>query len=155
MSSRLHASLDLARPLYGRVAVRDWRSHHAIRMCVAQLGLAVREARRDPVAVNAACRKASIKGRRLEVRVVRLVAGRRMRSRSDQVPRWANAAAYIAHPPNGDEPPPTWRHAIRYINQRGGVRNLSNLYAASRTNSSPFRNRTDEDVAYGEGFIIG
>jgi hypothetical protein len=120
-------------------------------MCVAQLGLAVREARRDPVAVNAACRKASIKGRRLEVRVVRLVVGRRMRSRSDQVPRWANAAAYIAHPPNGDQPPPTWRQAIRYINRRGAVRNLSNLYAGSRANSSPFLNSIDEDVVYGEG----
>ena len=52
-SNPLHSSLDLARRLYGRVAMRDWRSHHAIRMCVAQLGLAVREARRDPVAVNA------------------------------------------------------------------------------------------------------
>jgi hypothetical protein len=120
-------------------------------MCVAQLGLAVREARRDPVAVNAACRTAGIKGRRLEVRVVRLVAGRRIRSRSDQVPRWANAAAYIAQPPNGDDPPPTWRQAIRYINRRGGVRNLSNLYAGSRANTSPFRNRIDEDVVYGEG----
>jgi DNA N-6-adenine-methyltransferase Dam len=153
MSSQLHASLDFARRLFGRVALRDWRSHHAIRMCVAQLGLAVREARRDPVGVNAACRKAGIKGRRLEVRVVRLVAGRRIHSRSDQVARWANAAAYIAHPPNGDEPPPTWRHATRYVNQRGGVRNLSNLYAGSRSNNSPFRGRIDEDAVYGEGLF--
>jgi hypothetical protein len=59
--------------------------------------------------------------------------------------------AYIAHPPNGDDPPPTWRQAIRYINRRGGVRNLSNLYAGSRANTSPFRNRIDEDVVYSEG----
>src|SRR5229473_1279320 len=116
MSSQLHASLDFARRLFGRVAVRDWRSHHSIRMCVAQLGIAVREARRDPMAVNAACRKAGIKGRRLEVRVVRLVAGRRNSHQQDQIARWANAAAYIAHPPNGDEPPLTWRQAIRYVN---------------------------------------
>jgi hypothetical protein len=102
-------------------------------MCVAQLGLAVREARRDPVAANEACRKARISARRLEVRVVRLVAGRRIGNRSDQIHRWANAAAYIAHPPNGDEPPPTWRHLIRYINRRGGVRKLSNLYASRAT----------------------
>ena len=151
MNDQLLGTLEFARRLFGRVAARDWRSHHAIRMYVAQLGLAVREARRDPVTVNAACRKAFIKGKRLEVRVVRLVAGRRIPSRSDQVPRWANAAAYIAHPPNGDEPPPTWRHAIRYINRRGGVRNLSNLYAASRAKSSEFRNCIDEDAAYGAG----
>jgi hypothetical protein len=133
MNSQLHDTLEFARRLFGRVAARDWWSHHAIRMYVAQLGLAVREARRDPAAANEACRKARIKGRRLEVRIVRLVAGRRVRSRSDQVPR-ANAAAYIAHSPNGDEPPPTWRHAIRYINRRGGVRNLSDLYAGSQAN---------------------
>jgi hypothetical protein len=133
---------------------RDWRSYHAIRMYVAQLGLAVREARRDPVAVNAACQKAGIKGRRFEVRVVRLVAGRRIRSRSDQVPRWANAAAYIAHLPNGDEPPPTWRQAIRYINRRSGVRRLSNLYAGSRTKSSVFLSQINEDVIYCEGLFF-
>jgi hypothetical protein len=133
LNSQLHETLELARRLFGRVAARDWRSHHAIRMCVAQLGLAVREARRDPVAANEACRKARIRARRLEVRVVRLVAGRRIGNRSDQIHRWANAAAYIAHPPNGDEPPPTWRHLIRYINRRGGVRKLSNLYASRAT----------------------
>jgi hypothetical protein len=120
-------------------------------MCVAQLGLAVREARRDPEAANAACRKAGIKGKRLEVRVVRLVAGRRIRARSDQVPRWANAAAYIAHPPNGDEPPATWRDAIRYINRRGGVRNLSDLYAGSRSNLSTLLRAPPDDPVYRDG----
>jgi hypothetical protein len=83
------------------------------------------------------------------------VAGRRSHSRSDQVPRWANAAAYLAHPPNGDEPPPTWRQAIRYINQRGGIRNLSNLYAGSRANSSPFRIPIDDHPIYGGGLFYG
>src|SRR5437868_11684600 len=101
--SELQDALDLARRLFGRVAVRDWRSHDAIRTYVAQLGLVVRAARRDPILANEACRKACIKGRRIEVRMVRLVAGGRIRSRIDQVPRWANAAAYIAHPPNGDQ----------------------------------------------------
>ena len=146
--SQLHDALELARRLFGRVAARDWRSHDAIRMYVAQLGLVVREARRNPVAANEACRKVGIKGRRLEVRMVRLVAGKRVRSRADQVPRWANAAAYIAHPPNGDGPPSTLREAIRYINRRGGVRNLSDLYAGSRKNPA-FTNRFDENAGYG------
>jgi hypothetical protein len=46
-----------------------------------------------------------------------------------KVARWANCAAYVAHPPNGDPPPATWREAVRYINRRGGVRRLSDLYA--------------------------
>ena len=78
--TELHDALELARRLFGRVAARDWRSHDAIRMYVAQLGLVVREARRNPVAANEACRKVGIKGRRLEVRMVRLVAGKRVRS---------------------------------------------------------------------------
>src|SRR3954452_12543263 len=113
--TELDSAMALARRLYGRVAARDMRSHRAIRMLVAQLGIAVREARRDPEAANEICRKARIKGRRLEVRGVRLVAGVRLVPGRDQVPRWANAAAYIAHPLNGDPPPPTWRDAIRYI----------------------------------------
>jgi hypothetical protein len=149
MNGQLEHTIDFARRLFGRVAARDWRSHHAIRMYVAQLGLVVREARRDPAAANEICRKAGIKAKRLEVRVVRLVAGRRNSGRSDQVHRWANAAAYIAHPPNGDEPPATWRDAIRYINRRGGrrgVRNLSDLYA-SRANSA-ISNRIDDSAGF-------
>jgi len=60
MSNQLFASLEFALGPYGRVAMRAWRSHHAIRMYVAQHDLAVREARRDPVAVNAPCRRAGI-----------------------------------------------------------------------------------------------
>jgi hypothetical protein len=105
------------------------RSHTAIRMFIGALGLAVREARRDPETANAACRKAGVKAKRLETRVTRLIAGRRNRERQDQIARWANAAAYIAHPPNGDVPPSDWREAARYVSRRGGVRRLSNLYA--------------------------
>jgi hypothetical protein len=159
MNSQLHEALEFARRLFGRAEARDWRSHHAIRMYVAQLGLVVREARRDPVAANEACRKAGIRARRLEVRAVRLVAGRRIHNRSDQTPRWANAAAYIAHPPNGDEPPPTWRHAIRYINRRGGVRKLSNLYASRATpafciddNAGLYYHKADEQSTTSEWY---
>ena len=123
-------ALELAQRLFSRVAARDWRSHRAIRMMIAALGIAVRHARYDPDITNSLCRKRGIKGKRLEVRVVRLVAGTRVGNRSDQVARWANAAAYVACPPNGDEPPPTWRDAIRYINRRGGMRNLSDLYGS-------------------------
>jgi hypothetical protein len=90
-------------------------------MFVGGLGLAVREARRDPEMANDICRKAGIKARRREVRVTRLIAGSRNPRRQDQIPRWANCAAYIAHPPNGDVPPADWR--------RGGLRRLSDLYA--------------------------
>jgi len=114
--------------LYGRLALRHVRTHHAIRMFVAGLGLTVRAARHDPQTVNERCRKLGIKGKRLEVRTTRLVIGRRSVVTQDQTHRWANAAAYIAHPPNRDVPPPNWREALRYINRRG-VRGLSNLYA--------------------------
>lgn len=128
--SDLLQALELAERLFSRVAARDWRSHRAIRMMVAALGIAIRHARRDPEVTTNLCRKRGIKGKRLEVRVVRLVAGKRVRNRSDQVARWANAAAYVACPPNGDEAPQTWRDAIRYINRRGGMRNLSDLYGS-------------------------
>jgi hypothetical protein len=131
----LGEAIAFARRVYGRVGVREQRSHHAIRMFVASLALAVREARRDPESANAACKKAGIKGKRIEVRVARLVAGRRIPGRPDQTARWANCAAYLAHPPNGDEPPGSWREALRYVVRRGGVRCLSDLYAGSRPES--------------------
>jgi hypothetical protein len=130
-------ALATARKIYGRVAIRDSRTHAAVRMLVAALGLAVREARHNPEAVNAECLKQGIRATRLEVRVTRLAVGRaRLRPGDsagygvqDQTPRWASAAAYVAEPPNGDPAPQTLREAIRYVDRRGGVRRLSNLYA--------------------------
>lgn len=122
-------ALGFAAKLYGRVLLRDMRSHASLRMFVSALAMAVREARRDPEIANAACRKVRIKAKRIEVRVTRLAAGRRNSTRQDQTARWANAAAYVAHPPNGDEPPLDWRAAARYIAKRGGIRRISNLYA--------------------------
>jgi len=90
--------------MYEVAALRDTRSHKAIRAFVAALALAVREARRDPAPVNASCKKLRISGRRLEVRVTRLVVGKRNPKRQDQVARWASAAAYVAHPLCGDAP---------------------------------------------------
>ncbi len=45
-------------------------------------------------------------------------------------PKWANAAAYVAQPPNGDGAPTTLREAARYMRERGGMRELSNLWTA-------------------------
>lgn len=151
-SSPLERALDFTSRLYARVALREMRSHTAIRMFVGGLGLAVREARRDPEMANDICRKAGIKARRLEVRVTRLIAGRRSPRRQDQIPRWANCAAYIAHPPNGDLPPADWRQAARYISRRGGLRRLSDLYAcrvAERedTHGIYFRSDTETPTA--------
>jgi hypothetical protein len=122
-------ALDFATRLYGRVVLRDLRSHAAIGMFCGALAVVVREARRDPETANAMCRSFGIKGRRLEVRVLRLIAGRGNRQRQDQIYRWANAAAYVALPLNGDDAPGDWREAARYIRRRGGIRRLSNLYA--------------------------
>jgi hypothetical protein len=122
-------ALEFATRLYGRVALGDLRSHHRLRTFIAGLGLAIREGRRDPERVNAACRKARIKGVRLEVRVARLVVGRSNPRKSNQIARWANAAAYVAHPPNGDVPPQMLRDALRYVVRRGGMRILSDLYS--------------------------
>jgi hypothetical protein len=80
--------------------------------------------------------------------VIRLAAGRRNRNRSDQIHRWANCAAYLAHPPNGDPPPATWRDAIRYVTRRG-LRNLSDLYAGFRTNPAF---REPDEVATGKPY---
>jgi hypothetical protein len=121
--------LAFAVRLYGRINLRDVRSHRAVRTLIAQLGLVVRQARRDPETANAACRKAKIVGKRLEVRVTHLITGRRNGKPSTVIHRWANAACYIAEPLNGDEPPATWKAALRYINRRGGYRNLADLYA--------------------------
>lgn len=125
----LSVILDFASRLYGRVALREMRTHTAVRMFVAGLGLAVRAARQQPDVAKDICRKAGIKANRLEVRITRLIVGRRDPRHQDQVHRWANAAAYIAHPPNGDAPPSTWRDAYRYIGHRNGYRKLSDLYA--------------------------
>jgi len=129
--SKTHFSeaLSFAARLYGRVLLRDLRSHTTIRMFCGALAMALREARRDPESANAMCRNLGIKGKRLEVRVTRLIAGRRNRQRQDQIARWANAAAYVADPPNGDAAPDDWREATRYITRRGGIRRLSNLYS--------------------------
>jgi hypothetical protein len=129
--SKTHAldeAVVFAGKLHARFALHKGRSHHALRSFIAGLGLAVREARRDPQTVNIRCRKAGIKGQRLEVRLTRLIAGRRT-SKQDQTHRWANAACYVARPCNGDVPPPNWREALRYVYRRGGERKLSDLYA--------------------------
>ena len=119
--------LDFAARLHQRYRLKDTRSHRTLAMLIGALGLAVRAARRDPESVNARCRKAGIKAVRLEVRVTRLIVGGRTAGQ-DQSARWANAAAYVAHPPNGNVPPPDWRAAVRYVERRG-YRRLANLYA--------------------------
>src|SRR5437764_15199155 len=75
--TQFDAASAFASRLYGRVSLRQMRSHMAIRMFCAGLALAVREARRDPQTANAVCRRARVKGKRLEVRVTRLIVGRR------------------------------------------------------------------------------
>jgi hypothetical protein len=121
-------SIAFARRLHGRLQLRNLRSYQAVRMYVAALGLVVREARRNREAAEAALKAARVRGRRFEVRVCRLVAGKWNTGGFDAV--WANAAGYIAHPCNGDPPPETWRDAIRYMDRRGGMRRLANLYAS-------------------------
>jgi hypothetical protein len=94
-------ALEIARKIHGRIAIREHRSHAAVRVLVAALGLVLREAWRNPQAVNAECMKQGIRATRLEVRVARLAVGRR-RFRAgdsagyeaqDQTPRWPNPAA--------------------------------------------------------------
>src|SRR4051794_19946003 len=69
-------ALDAARKIHGRVAIREHRSHASIRTLVAALGLAVRAARNNPVAVDAECIKQGIRAVRLEVRIAGLVVGK-------------------------------------------------------------------------------
>jgi hypothetical protein len=130
-------ALALARKIHGRVAIREIRSHLTARLFVAALSIAVREARRDPEAVRLESIRSHIRAVRLEVRVTRLAVGRSPAKGQDQVARWANAAAYVAEPPNGDPPPPNWRAAVRYINRRGGMRRLSDLWSTRGTPEPP------------------
>src|SRR4051794_28164958 len=87
----LDDTLAFSGRLYERLSLRHTRSHHAIRLFIAALGLAVREARRDPQAVNERCRKAGVGGKRLETRLCRLIIGRRNPAKQDPVARWVNA----------------------------------------------------------------
>lgn len=127
-SARLSAALNLAHRLYRRVRLRDIRSDRALRLFLAGAALLIREARQHPERFDRQCAEAEIKRgkKRLEVRAIRLAAN----DPGLYAPKWANAAAYIAQPPNGDPPPPTLRAAERYLRKRGNMRTLSNLYAA-------------------------
>jgi hypothetical protein len=127
-SGRLSTALNLARRLYRRVRLRDIRSDRALRLFLAGAALLIREARQHPERFDQQCAEAGIKrGKKsLEVRAIRLAAN----DPGLHAPKWANAAAYIAMPPNGDLPPPTLRAAERYLRKRGGMRKLSNLFAA-------------------------
>jgi hypothetical protein len=129
-SGRLSTALNLARRLYRRVRLRDIRSDRALRLFLAGAALLIREARQHPERFDEECKKAGVKGgkKRSEVRAIRLAAN----DPGLHAPKWANAAAYIALPPNGDPPPPTLRAAERYLRKRGGMRKLSNLFAAHR-----------------------
>jgi hypothetical protein len=127
-SARLSAALNVARRLYRKVKLREIRSDRAVHLFVAAAGLLVREAHRHPERFDRQCAEAGIKPdkKRLEVRAVRLAA----EDPGLRAPKWANAAAYIALPPNGDPPPPTLRAAERYLRKRHGMRKVSDLYVA-------------------------
>ncbi len=129
-STDLSATLDVARRLYRKVRLREIRSDRALRLFLAGAGLLVREAHRHPRRFDEECKKARVRGgkKRPEVRAIRLAAN----DPGLHAPKWANAAAYIALPPNGDPPPPTLRAAERYLRKRGGMREISDLYAAHR-----------------------
>ncbi len=121
-------ALGLARRAFDKVKLREVRSDRAIRLFLASTALLLRDARRDPVRFNTECKAAGVKGgkKRVEVRAIRLAA-------SDPTlhqPKWANCAAYLAAPPNGDPPPATLRAAERYIRRKGGIRALSDLHAS-------------------------
>jgi hypothetical protein len=119
----------LAERVYSRFAIREVRSHRGLRMFIAALALAIREARQNPERTNEDCRRAGIRAKRIEVRLCRLVIGRRNPLRQDRVHRWASAASYVSMPLNGETPPHTWRKAIRYIERRGvSIDNLARLY---------------------------
>jgi hypothetical protein len=129
-SGRLSTALNLARRLYRRVRLRDIRSDRALRLFLAGAALLIREARQHPERFDQQCAEAGIKrGKKcLEVRAIRLAAN----DPGLHAPKWANAAGYVARPPNGDPPPPTLRAAERYLRKRGGMREVSDLYAARR-----------------------
>jgi hypothetical protein len=148
-SGRLPTALNLARRLYRRVRLRDLRSDRALRLFLAGVALLIREALRRPERFDRLCAEAEIKRgkKRLEVRVIRLAAN----DPGLHAPKWANAAAYIAMPPNGDPPPPTLRAAERYLRKRGGMREVSDLYAAHRLPKSEAVDMTDWADAQLEG----
>jgi hypothetical protein len=126
---------------WGRLRLRNVRSHAGLRCFIAALGLLVREARRDRVTADRLCKERGANGVRLEVRITRLVAtGPYDPDKQDQTARWASAAAYIARPPNGDPPPATWKEAVRYAERRG-ITKLARLYASGSTASAD-----DDDI---------
>ena len=124
------ATLDVARRLYVRLSLRELRSDRALRLFLAGAALLIREAQRHPQRFDEECKKARVKGgkKRPEVRAIRLAAN----DPGLHAPKWANAAAYIALPPNGDPPPLTLRAAERYLRKRGNMRKVSDLYVAHR-----------------------
>lgn len=106
--------------------MREERKARTLRMFIASTALVVQAMKRDPEQARVECRKLGVKGRRPEMQALRLAAG----DPGLREPKWANAAAYVAQPPNGDGAPTTLREAARYMRERGGMRELSNLWTA-------------------------
>jgi len=129
--------LALARRAHVSTSLRRLRSDFAHHVFVSTVALFIREARADPQRFAANLKTAEIrasKAKRTEVLALRLATN----DPAYRDPKAANAAAYLACPPNGDPPPPTVRACVRYIRQtQNGLRGLSDLYAAAVAGETP------------------
>jgi hypothetical protein len=138
MADQYTAALDTAQKIHDRYSLKKLRTDRMIRLFVASTALLIRQARKEPERFKQDCATAGIKvsaGKRTEALALCMAAGGNAAFRE---PKMANCAAYLAQPPNGDPPPASLRDAERYIRRTaGGIRGLSDLYAAWKKGEEP------------------
>jgi len=122
------AAEQRAHEAYQQLTLADQRRDQVLWEFIAFTAFLIREARRDPVRMMERAKAIGLTRKtRGELKAVRVAAG--LPKLGDGEAHWANAAAYVAEPPNGDKPPETVEDAVDYIDSRGGVKKLSELWA--------------------------
>jgi hypothetical protein len=119
--------LRAARRCYGEVSGAEDQHNVKVREFVARSAMVIQAAQDDPEAFREARKEARVKhrkGERGEVVAIRVAAG----DPGLRQPKWANSAAFVATPPDGDPSPESFESALAYLDKRGGMKNLSNLW---------------------------
>lgn len=124
----LKHALAAAQVAHLQVAAAQDHHDEKVHRFIASSALMMRAARREPEEYQAEQKRLGIKPRKnLREEMIAIRVG--SKDPRLQQPHWANAAAYLAEPPNGDEPPVTVEAAVTYMKKRGGMKDLSALWS--------------------------
>lgn len=121
------SALSAARDTYGALETVDEHHDKTVLEFVARSAMVYRTAKQEPELYRRVKLDTGIKDReglRSEIVAIRVAAG----NAKLQQPHWADAVAFLHAPPNGDPPPDCYQQAFAYLKQRGGVRQLSDLW---------------------------